>query len=76
MVNKLQPDEFKVVQGIFVDNTIVQPDNSVVECITYLRTRQQIEMRSGFFHLIKQEPIKDWVIFQYCLDCEPDLEKN
>ena len=56
-----------VVFGRFKDNTIITPEEDVIQCVTYRSTREIIDNKYGFYHLKIFGGITDWTIFQYVL---------
>lgn len=53
------------VQGLFTNNTIVTPDGETIPCITYNSLKQECDFEFGYYNLVWEEDIKEWVVIQF-----------
>ena len=57
--------KIQTIFGHFKDN-ILTTEDSIISCLTYNIVRKEIQDKSGYFNLQKNQ-WGDWVIFQYIL---------
>lgn len=54
-------------RGLFKKNKIYTEDN-IIPCITYGSVKQEIEDKYGWYNIIFDKDICQWVVFQYLLE--------
>lgn len=66
-INNLDKNEIHTIAGTKIGKGIVTEDGELFECITYGSVRKVIQNKQGFFNVIWNTDIEEWIIMQYVL---------